>query len=116
MKVKGGNTTTLKDHLAGVHKTQPKLKGQGQINSYIGRKSLGEMVSFRCLAESQVIQGAFSKYRYKNDDGFPSQHKSVQTIICSHSDQIKNEFIKQLERDKLSCKRFSITGDEYSSL
>ena len=42
LKVKGGNTTTLKDHMAGVHKSQPKMKGQGQITTYVGRKSLGE--------------------------------------------------------------------------
>ena len=69
LKVKGGNTKTLKDHLELVHKSKPQAKNpKGRIDNYFGRKSLGETVAklaidgipFRVIAQSEVLQDAFS--------------------------------------------------------
>ena len=45
LKVKGGNTKSLLDHIQMIHK-KPSIKpGKGQIDNFFGRKSLGETIA-----------------------------------------------------------------------
>ena len=71
LRVTNGNTKSLLEHLEHVHgPSNPKnvKTGKGNIDNYLGRKSLGETVSklaidgitFRCIAESKILREAFT--------------------------------------------------------
>ena len=130
LKISGGNTTTLLDHLKNIHKiipeqSQPSSKRQKTSQTTINfpkkeKKTLDEriarlcsesLISFNTIAKSGELREIYASAGY----ALPKSHFGVRACILREYELVKQKVIEDLAKLKEKGIRFSYTGDEWVS-
>ena len=135
---KGGNTTTMINHLAKIHgismkrkrsatedenqESQPaKRVSNTAMFSFVSRESLNEIIakcaakdglSFSTIVKSEAIQGYVKNRNYK----MPTSSSTVQKYVVEFFEEKKAETKKSIERQLNQGEKFTITVDEWTDL
>lgn len=81
------------------------------LKEALSRLTAEDGLSFRCVAQSKVLQQLFEIAKYLN---FPSSHTTVREYVLHFVADVTNKFIAEIERSKSTCK-FTFIMDEWTS-